>query len=36
LDTALHNKYDRFGPTPVAAITGDDVLETTLKVLPTE
>jgi hypothetical protein len=36
LDKALHNKYDRFGPTPVGAITGDDVLETTLKVLPTE
>jgi hypothetical protein len=36
LDTALHNKYDRYGPGPVGAITGDDVLETTLKVLPTE
>jgi hypothetical protein len=36
LDTALHNKYDRFGPASVGAITGDNVLETTLKVLPTE
>lgn len=36
LDAALHDKYDRFGPAPVGAITGDDVLETTLKVLPAE
>jgi hypothetical protein len=34
LDSALHEKYDRFGPGPVAAITGPDVLETTLKVTP--
>lgn len=34
LDAALHSKYDRFGPGPVAAITGPDVLETTLRVLP--
>ncbi len=34
LDKALHTKYDRFGPGPVGAITGDDVLETTLEVLP--
>jgi hypothetical protein len=34
LDAALHAKYDRFGPGPVGAITGDDVLETTLRVLP--
>lgn len=34
LDTALHRKYDRFGPGPIAAITGDNVLETTLRVLP--
>ena len=34
LDAALHAKYDRFGPGPVGAITGDDVLETTLKVTP--
>jgi len=34
LDRALHGKYDRFGPGPVAAITGSDVLETTLKVMP--
>ncbi len=36
LDRALHQKYDRFGPGPVAAITGSDVLETTLKVTPSE
>lgn len=36
VDAKLHNKYDRFGSTPVGAITGDDVLETTLKVLPAE
>jgi len=36
LDRALHAKYDRYGPGPVAAITGSDVLETTLKVTPTE
>lgn len=36
LDSALHSKYDRFGPGPVGAITGDDVLETTLKVTPAE
>ncbi|MCU1480415.1 MAG: hypothetical protein JWQ19_1201 [Subtercola sp.] len=34
LDAALHAKYDRFGPGPIAAITGDDVLETTLRVMP--
>ncbi|MGA1836165.1 DUF2255 family protein [Herbiconiux sp. 11R-BC] len=34
LDAALHQKYDRFGPGPVGAITGSDVLATTLKVLP--
>jgi hypothetical protein len=36
LDEALHQKYDRFGPTPIAAITGPDVLQTTLKVLPAD
>lgn len=34
LDAALHAKYDRFGPGPIGAITGDDVLETTLLVSP--
>ena len=34
LDAALHAKYDRFGPAYVGAITGDDVLETTLRVDP--
>lgn len=36
LDRALHEKYDRFGPGPVGAITGADVLETTLKVMPAQ
>ena len=31
---AYHEKYDRYGPAPVGAVTGDDVLETTLRVLP--
>jgi hypothetical protein len=34
LDAALHVKYDRYGPGPVGAITGSDVLETTLLVSP--
>lgn len=34
LDDALHRKYDRYGPGPVGAITGNDVLETTLLVTP--
>ena len=34
LDRALHAKYDRFGAGPVGAITGADVLETTLQVTP--
>jgi hypothetical protein len=34
LDEKLHCKYDRLGPAPIAAITGPDVLQTTLKVLP--
>lgn len=34
LDAALHAKYDRYGRGPVGAITGDDVLETTLRVTP--
>ncbi|MCX6501446.1 MAG: DUF2255 family protein [Microbacterium sp.] len=36
LDAALHAKYDRFGPGPVGAITGDDVLQTTLRVMPAD
>ena len=31
---AYHSKYDRYGPAPVGAVTGHDVLETTLRVLP--
>jgi len=31
---AYHAKYDRFGPTPVGAVTGTDVLDTTLRVEP--
>lgn len=34
LAAALHAKYDRYGPGPVGAITGDDVLQTTLRVTP--
>ena len=34
VDAAYHAKYDRYGPGPVGAVTGDDVLETTLRVLP--
>lgn len=34
LDAALHAKYDRYGPAPVGAVTGDDVLETTLRIMP--
>ncbi|PUB20880.1 hypothetical protein C8K30_11591 [Promicromonospora sp. AC04] len=34
LDAALHAKYDHFGPGPVGAITGADVLRSTLVVLP--
>jgi hypothetical protein len=36
LTATLHQKYDRFGSAPVAAITGPDVLKTTLKVLPAD
>lgn len=31
---AYHAKYDRYGPAPVGAVTGADVLETTLRVMP--
>lgn len=34
ITAAYHFKYDRFGPGPVGAITGDDVAETTLRVRP--
>jgi hypothetical protein len=34
LDAALHAKYDRYGAGPVGAITGEDVLHTTLRVTP--
>ncbi|MCI2957537.1 DUF2255 family protein [Agromyces atrinae] len=34
LTRALRAKYDKFGPGPVGAITGPDVLETTLRVRP--
>jgi hypothetical protein len=36
LTAKLHQKYDRFGSAPIAAITGPDVLQTTLKVLPAD
>ncbi|KRD42780.1 hypothetical protein ASE38_00290 [Cellulomonas sp. Root930] len=34
VDAAYHAKYDRYGPGPVGAVTGPDVLETTLRVVP--
>ncbi|THG31689.1 DUF2255 family protein [Naasia lichenicola] len=34
LTAALHAKYDRYGPGPVGAITGSDVEQTTLRVMP--
>jgi len=34
VDKAYHAKYDRYGPAPVGAVTGPDVLETTLRVIP--
>jgi hypothetical protein len=34
LDRAYHAKYDRFGPGPVGAVTGSNVLDTTLRVMP--
>ncbi|WP_425567652.1 hypothetical protein [Salinactinospora qingdaonensis] len=34
VDAAYHEKYDRYGPGPVGAVTGPDVLETTLRFMP--
>lgn len=34
VDAALHQKYDRYGPGPVGAITGTDAAATTLLVTP--
>lgn len=34
ITATYHAKYDRYGPGPVGAVTGDDVLETTLRVTP--
>ena len=34
IDAAYHAKYDHYGRTPVGAVTGPDVLETTLRVVP--
>jgi hypothetical protein len=36
LDEAYHAKYDRHGPGPVGAVTGSDVLDTTLRVMPSD
>jgi hypothetical protein len=33
---AYHAKYDRHGPVPVGAVTGNDVLDTTLRVMPAD
>ena len=34
ITATYHAKYDQFGPGPVGAVTGGDVLETTLRVIP--
>ncbi|MFC9839599.1 DUF2255 family protein [Rhodococcus sp. NPDC127530] len=34
ITVTYHAKYDRYGPAPVGAVTGDDVLEATLRVVP--
>lgn len=34
ITATYHAKYDQFGPGPVGAVTGDDVLATTLRVIP--
>jgi hypothetical protein len=34
IDATYHAKYDRFGPGPVGAVTGPEVHETTLRVVP--
>ncbi|WP_410874631.1 DUF2255 family protein [Nocardia sp. A7] len=34
ITATYHAKYDQYGPGPVAAVTGDDVLQTTLRVIP--
>ena len=36
LDAVYHAKYDRYGPGPVDAVTGPDVLATTLRIMPGE
>lgn len=35
LDAALHAKYDRYGPGPVGAIVGPEVVGVTLRAVPT-
>lgn len=34
ITAAYHSKYDRYGPGPVGAVTGDDVTRTTLRITP--
>jgi hypothetical protein len=34
ITATYHAKYDQFGPGPVGAVTGDDIVETTLRVIP--
>jgi hypothetical protein len=34
ITSALHAKYDRYGPGPVGAIAGADAPDTTLRVTP--
>ena len=35
LDAALHAKYDRYGPGPVGAIVGPELVAVTLRAVPT-
>ncbi len=34
ITATYHAQYDRYGPAPVGAVTGPDVLSTTLRVMP--
>jgi hypothetical protein len=34
IDAEYHSKYDRYGPAIVGSVTGGQVVETTLRVVP--
>lgn len=34
ITATYHAEYDRYGPAPVGAVTGPDILSTTLRVMP--